>query len=492
MNSAEINLNAHEYSILELKEKFKLPDNFNASDVNHSIDRLVNIGNNTLAKNERDDFLAFLANAKVRLLENTNTSKETYNYLNELLPSQRELTLIPQMHSAPPDLSAHNNPEPIKSSADLIIDRTKPNNDNSITIPIKNLGTRTKRLVKIDSQYRPIISTIDSQGQPTKSGAPELSSTAFNTNFTINFSEPLDNVVSIRLYSINIPTTWYNFDTHLGNSCYDLRYSFPNLPNARARTLEPGNYTNNELASTLSDPSYNGGITDVTFKINSKTNKINITNTSSSRYLQFKYYDKDGLIDLSNNRGGNYVDQNLGWHLGFRRVPDDSNQITIDISANDTITGDVPININGPKYMILALDDFNQHQHVKGFINVTDGNTSVTAIRPARASSKENENLTKKQLYANQSLIEKPADPNLRIVGPRIPDAFATIPLQSINSLRPEPYVIYGGDLEYNERTYSGPVKIEKLKIRLFDDKGNLVNLNDNDWSFTLVVEQLF
>tara|TARA_Y100000389_G_scaffold181484_1_gene197120 strand:+ start:1243 stop:2685 length:1443 start_codon:yes stop_codon:yes gene_type:complete len=480
MNSSEINLNAQEYTILELKEKFKLSDNYNASDVNHSVDRLVNIGNNTLAKNEKDNFLAFLANAKKRLLENTSTRNESYNYLNELLPSQRELTVIPQMHSAPPELSIHNNPEPIKSSADLVIDRTKPNNDNSMTIPIKKIGTRTKRLVKIDSQYRPIISTIDSQGQSTISGAPELSSTTLNTNFTINLSEPLDNVVSVRLYAINIPTTWYTFDSHLGNSLFSLDGNTTDCS-----SIEHGNYTHETLISELSSN------TDMTFSIHPQTNKIVIKN-DSEKDQSFLYYSKDGLIDNNNNRGGNYVDQNLGWHLGFRRIPDDSNQIKIDISKNDTITGDVPINVNGPKSMILALDDFNQHQHVRGFINVTDGNTSVTAIRPARASSKENQNLTKNQLYANQSLLEKSTDPNRRIVGPRIPDAFATISLQSINSLRPEPYVAYGGDLEYNERSYSGPVKIEKIKIRLFDDKGNLVNLNDNDWSLTLLVEQLF
>jgi hypothetical protein len=28
--------------------------------------------------------------------------------------------------------------------------------------------------------------------------------------------------------------------------------------------------------------------------------------------------------------------------------------------------------------------------------------------------------------------------------------------------------------------------------VRLLDDKGNLVNLNDNDWSFSLIVEQLY
>jgi len=28
--------------------------------------------------------------------------------------------------------------------------------------------------------------------------------------------------------------------------------------------------------------------------------------------------------------------------------------------------------------------------------------------------------------------------------------------------------------------------------VRLLDDKGNLVNLHDVDWSFTLLIEQLY
>ena len=30
------------------------------------------------------------------------------------------------------------------------------------------------------------------------------------------------------------------------------------------------------------------------------------------------------------------------------------------------------------------------------------------------------------------------------------------------------------------------------MRVRLFDERGNLVNLNDNDWSFTLLVDQLY
>jgi len=39
---------------------------------------------------------------------------------------------------------------------------------------------------------------------------------------------------------------------------------------------------------------------------------------------------------------------------------------------------------------------------------------------------------------------------------------------------------------------YFGPVNIERLAIQLLDDKGNLVDLDGADWSFTFIVKQLY
>ena len=44
---------------------------------------------------------------------------------------------------------------------------------------------------------------------------------SFNTDFTLDLSEPLTNVISLKLYSVQIPTTWYTFDTTLGNTCFE-------------------------------------------------------------------------------------------------------------------------------------------------------------------------------------------------------------------------------------------------------------------------------
>ena len=41
-------------------------------------------------------------------------------------------------------------------------------------------------------------------------------------------------------------------------------------------------------------------------------------------------------------------------------------------------------------------------------------------------------------------------------------------------------------------RNYLGPVNLEKFTVRLIDDHGNLVNLANADWSFSLQVERLY
>jgi hypothetical protein len=53
-------------------------------------------------------------------------------------------------------------------------------------------------------------------------------------------------------------------------------------------------------------------------------------------------------------------------------------------------------------------------------------------------------------------------------------------------------YVDYGGTLQNQERSYFGPVNLRKLGIRLISNKGDVIDLNGSDWSFSLLVESLY
>jgi hypothetical protein len=53
-------------------------------------------------------------------------------------------------------------------------------------------------------------------------------------------------------------------------------------------------------------------------------------------------------------------------------------------------------------------------------------------------------------------------------------------------------YVEFSGSLQDNRRNYFGPVDIDRLRVKLLDDKGNVVDLHGGDWSMTIISENLY
>jgi hypothetical protein len=48
------------------------------------------------------------------------------------------------------------------------------------------------------------------------------------------------------------------------------------------------------------------------------------------------------------------------------------------------------------------------------------------------------------------------------------------------------------GDLIFKKREYFGPVKLEKLHIRIVDRYGDVIDLRGNDYSIVLEIKQLY
>ena len=66
------------------------------------------------------------------------------------------------------------------------------------------------------------------------------------------------------------------------------------------------------------------------------------------------------------------------------------------------------------------------------------------------------------------------------------------IPIKVSGLDQGEVFVEYGGTLQDNDRKYFGPVKITKLRVKLLNDHGDVVNLNGANWSFSFVTEYLY
>lgn len=416
------------------------------------------------------------------------------------------------------------------------------NQDYSVPVAQGTMNPKLKntitRLVSIDSQYRDNVLAVEG-------GQPSYSSPAFNSSFTVNLSESLKNVISLKLYSIELPTTWYTFDDVLGNTCFKIKADgidgcIPPEPEPEpelASASEPEPEPDTINCPTLSDCyCINPGNYDIlslteeivrvaspdislNFKIEPSTNIISIRQDPKGNIIypeaSFIYYDCNGLGCVYPCIGSSYINQNLGWYLGFRRQPDESGVISIPLSMTEWVAADVPANTYGPKYCMLVLDDFNKNRLNKGIVGISDTSTKLdlpSYYSPSDISGcSKNDNcsnrvdtpivwvsddkpktLTNSQLYTIQETLNNRIQPTGRITAPTTSDVLARIPLKNVTALRPEPLIETGSQLQTNEREYFGPVDIERIKVSLVDDKGYPLNLHDNDWSFSLIVEQLY
>ena len=178
----------------------------------------------------------------------------------------------------------------------------------------------------------------------------------------------------------------------------------------------------------------------------------------------------------------------------------------------------------GPQYFLLIIDDFNHSRVNSGVVGIGEVSTSlatpmyfnanlhdatkcVNDVADVRNGMKKQKlvvptvprTLTFSQIYSlNQITANRGgAGPNKnREMGPKTSDVFAVIPLRTGGGAAGlsmgQHYIDSGPTLLSNQRAYFGPVVINKLRVTLRDDKGHIVNLHGNDWSFSLVTEELY
>jgi hypothetical protein len=53
-------------------------------------------------------------------------------------------------------------------------------------------------------------------------------------------------------------------------------------------------------------------------------------------------------------------------------------------------------------------------------------------------------------------------------------------------------YVDFSGSMQDNKRVYFGPVSIDRMRVKLVDDRGYTVDLHGAEWCFTMISEILY
>ena len=330
------------------------------------------------------------------------------------------------------------------------------------------------RFTNIDSQYKEIIETNNSN----------------TTNYIFEFTETLSKVISINLYSLELPYAWYTFDAAYGTDVLMI--------NNISYQITEGNYSPNDIMIELNSIFIDNNL-DISASIIQSSGKTKLENKTSTN-INFIFYDETNHV-FENAR----KNSNLGWMLGFRTSE-------IVISANSSIISDAIVNTWGTRYIIMAVDDFNNNQTNKALIGVSrpfnkfslptlpeevnlvstgiasNSNVArqITTLKNIPNAYLDSYNSINEDLYAKH---------DSRYDSPIISNIFAKIPIKKQYHWKDNqsyPIIEFSGVLQNNERTYFGPVDITRMKVTLYDDKGRVLNLNGLDWSFSLVTKHVY
>jgi hypothetical protein len=100
--------------------------------------------------------------------------------------------------------------------------------------------------------------------------------------------------------------------------------------------------------------------------------------------------------------------------------------------------------------------------------------------------------LTQAQIYTINEINKNQSVTNFRYKAPTSTDILAIIPIKTSNVATGTVIVELTGALQDNIRTYFGPVNIERMAVKLLNDKGNALDLNGLDWAITLICDCLY
>lgn len=381
----------------------------------------------------------------------------------------------------------------------------------TINPDIKNLVTR---IINIDSATRLLPNIINYTSD----------------NFICELEDPLVNVVSIALLSVEIPTSWYTISQDKGTNVFMFypgisingNSSYEN--NNYAITIPDGNYTIYSLLNTICDlvnallssliststPVFSYNYDDVNGRVT--------FNLSNNTFFNITWYDKYNKFTELNNTT---LNNNIGRLLGF---------ITPISIAIQVIPGGVDpyytlqpqglVDVSGTKYIMLSIKDYIQNRVNKNII----GMNTLPRLSPKLPSYYNLDIPQYSSSVANVSVIPKSFMPQSKTttinaitevsVKSKISytdssNIFAKIPVkrtdwakntgstaapyQSVLDCGPVKLMVdMSGPLQLNIREYFGPVTLSALEFTLYDDKGHILGLNGSDWSCSLLVKSIY
>lgn len=196
-------------------------------------------------------------------------------------------------------------------------------------------------------------------------------------------------------------------------------------------------------------------------------------------------------------------DSTLGWVLGFKDLTEyDLANYTNETNGIASITGDGAVVTNIFNNCFLVLDDYTQSHINDGLITLASKDTDIPLPSYATRTNITCDPVTGQKVYVNPSqsskqnysvtqiLQSKVKKQSQYSITPFVKDIFALIPIKvpTVGNT----YTEFGGTLQNQERLYFGPVTLQRMTVKLVNDKGDLLDLNGSNWTFSFICEQLY
>ena len=329
-----------------------------------------------------------------------------------------------------------------------------------------------------------------------------------------------NNIIRFKPYSSGVKTYNGQNDIIISIPTKDIsnnviQYSRDNLINEINHQLSNNPLTNGSYIQIINNAN----------NIESTKIRININKIYTTSDYRLVFYDQESFVKCSS--GVNSVrnatwDTTLGWILGFRNSTIYNMSEYTPINNLISLTGDTTVSVNLFNYFLICLDDYNQNHLNDGLVTLTpkiteiplpsyanrtnyicDPVTGTLTYNTNTVNNITNSKLTQNQIYAlteianskrSSSIISNSTNITAKGYGsgPFVKDVFGIIPMKTAGLANGSVYVEFGGTLQNQERSYFGPVNIHRMSIKLVSDRGDVLDLNGSNWSFSLICEQLY
>lgn len=495
---SNLDLNIDNYEIDDLKELLDVDENTTIGDIKSITELAVNkfneLKNQAAAiffREAGDKLVENFENKPIDDFEKEEMGDAKFEDVESRIPPSREVENIPK---------TYNN---------KIVPGT-------LNPTMRNVYNTT---ANIDSQYREIYTnTFDCSGSLNDDN--QIIRMDSSTDYTFDLNEPLREVLSISIGSVELPLSWYNISEKMGTNRFDISGTPIVIDEGFYNTIE-------EVIKAIQGEknTQNSGVWDISY--NKRTGKTDISGATTTTI--------DFVYDSSNCSIGPKINHNLGWLLGFR-------QPKYTLTSSTKLISESIADIYGPRYFFIKLGDFQNNRLTDRLTTLTNNNNTFKmpeyykkyetsyaycktnndthtmgfqenqehhAKTHDRSSRKGTDtagplsaemgeivdglnNLTNAQKYTSQQFkiesVKRQIGQNIHFA-PTDCDIILRIPIDVDMTDRQKPY-IYQHDGSF-KRNYFGPTTIKRFKVELLDDKGINVDLNGSDWSFSLNVEKL-